>query len=307
MMTNNSTGGVISSMFNNNTTASPGGVADTSITPYGIFTTVIGILAVVLNGLLLIAMLRNTSTIFTSNGAYLVANVAIADLLTGLNSSLWGLQNAFRPPEALTDAMLSLYWTSIEASFLTIFVMSLERYIAIVFPFTAEVWLSKTRTIQSCVVVWIFSAVCGACITFSRFIASFCLMVVFEITILFTTFLYYKIFIKLGQRRGCLPSLQLTSARGTCRNAELQREYQLTTVVVALTFILIVTVLPYMVGGQIMILAGRLPPVTKYPKLQLFLHYYLPVELMNFVFNPIVYAWRLPKYRFALLQTLQFR
>ena len=49
-------------------------------TPYDILTTIIGAMALLLNGLLLIAMVRNASKIFTSNGAYLVANVTVADL-----------------------------------------------------------------------------------------------------------------------------------------------------------------------------------------------------------------------------------
>ena len=263
-------------------------------TPYDILTTIIGGMAVILNGLLLIAMIRNASKIFTSNGAYLVANVAIADLLTGLNSSLWGIKKLFLLSETVTNASFSLFWTSIEASFLTIFVMSLERYIAILHPFKANLWLSKTRTIQSCILIWIISGLCGIYMTFNKETARLVLALFFEITILVTCFLYYKIFIKLEERRKSLP-LQLSNING---NSELQREYQLTTVVAVLTIILIVTVLPYMIAGQI--------SVTIYDaNLRLFLHYYFPVELTNFLLNPIVYALRLPKYRSAILKTLR--
>lgn len=273
------------------------------VTPYEVFILVIGMLAVLLNGLLLIAMVRNASTIFTSNGAYLVANLAIADLLTGLNSSIWGFKNAFPFPRYLEIVVFSMFWTSIEASFLTISVMSLERYIAIVFPFTAEVLVSKARTIQSCVAVWILSGFCGVFMALNRAVVSFGLTLVFEITIFVTTILYYKIFLKLSQRKAHLAS-QLTSV-GSPGNPDLRREYQLTTVVVVLTLILVITVLPYMIAGQI-VLASRLFTSVRYPNLLVFLHYYLPVEIMNFALNPVVYAWRLQKYRYALLRTLQF-
>ena len=190
------------------------GIVGTSIASVNILMTVVGILAVVLNGLLLIAMLRYRSTIFTSKGAYLIANLAIADLLTGLNSSRWGLQIAFPLPQAVNKALLSIWWTSIEASFLTILVMSLERYIAIVFPLKAHVWLSKTRTIKSCVAVWFIAALCGASIALSPLIVKFCLTIVLEITILVTTFLYYKILSKLRQERVVLMSMQSTGDRG---------------------------------------------------------------------------------------------
>lgn len=264
-------------------------------TPYDILTTIIGGMAVILNGLLLIAMIRNASEIFTSNGAYLVANVAIADLLTGLNSSLWGIKNSFMLSKRLRIASFSIFWTSIEASFLTIFIMSLERYIAILHPFKANLWLSKTRTIQSCILTWILSGLCGLFMAFYTETAPLFFALFFEITILVTCFLYYKIFIKLAERRQCLP-LQLSSNHG---NSDLQREYQLTTVVAVLTMILIVTVLPYMIAGQISV-------ATKInPSLKLFIHYYFPVELTNFLLNPVVYALRLPKYRHAILKTLR--
>ena len=285
------------------------GIVGTNITSYDILTTVIGILAVVSNVLLLIAMVRYRSTILTSKGAYLIANLAIADLLTGLNSSLWGLQYAFQLPQALTKAIFSILWTTVQTSFLTILViMSLERYMAIVFPFKAQVWLSKTRTLKCCVAMWLISGMCGACMELSGEIVQFCFMVVFEITILVTTLLYYKIFMKLRQRRAFLASMQPIGARGRRSNVDLQRrEYKLTTVVVSLLVILIIRVLPYMVAGQIALVRYMFTVANHDTELGLFLCYYLPVELMNFVLNPIVYVWRLPNYRLALLRTLHCR
>ena len=266
-----------------------------SQTPYDILTTIIGVMALTLNGLLLIAMVRNTGKIFTTNGAYLVANVTVADLLTGLNSSLWGIKESFLLSEPIRTATHTIFWITVEASFLTIFVMSLERYIAILHPFKAGRWLSKSRTIQSCILTWIVSGLCGLCMIFYAEKTRLFLACVFEITILVTCFLYYKIFIKLAERRACLPS-QLNGNHG---NSDLQREYQLTTVVAVLTLILIVTVLPYTIAGQISILTSDNPRLTT------FLLYYLPIELSNFVLNPIVYALRLPKYRHAILKTLR--
>ncbi|XP_028406835.1 melanocortin receptor 3-like [Dendronephthya gigantea] len=240
-------------------------------------------------------MMLNASKIFTSNGAYLVANVAIADLLTGLNSSVWGMKRSFLLPRSGQNASFSILWTSIQASFLTIFIMSLERYIAIIYPFKANIFLSKTRTILGCIVAWVLSGVSGICMAYYKEKTQLFIALFFEITILVTCFLYCKIFIKLGERRDCLP-LQLSGNQG---NSDLKREYQLTTVVAALTVILIVTVLPYMIAGQISI------STKDNPHLKLFLHYFFPVELMNFVVNPIVYALRLPKYRLAIFQTLR--
>ena len=292
----NTTGGILNDTFP--------GTDGTSVKSYHILTTVIGILAVVSNGLLLIAMVRYRSTIFTCRGAYLIANLAIADLLTGLNSSLWGLRYAFRLPQALNQMLLLISWINIEASFITILVMSLERYIAIVFPFKAQVWLSKTRTTKCCVAAWFISVMCGACMGLSPLIVGFCLMIVFEITIVVTTFFYYKIVMKLRERRTILTSMHSNGARATRNNANFLREYKLTTVVVLLVVILIITVLPYIFAFQIFFVQHL---STLNLKLELFLVYYLPAGLINFVLNPIVYAWRLPNYRLALLRSLHCR
>ena len=306
MMTReNTTGGVVAAMLNN--TASLRGIDETSLTWLEILTTVIGILAVVLNGSLLIAMVRYRSTIFTSKGAYLVANMAMADLLTGLNSSLLNLKKSFQFSENLTKAMFSIISTIAISSFLTIFVMSLERCIAIGFPIKAKVWLSKTRTIKSCVAVWSIATLSCACTVVFGDIVSFCFSIVFEITILCTMFFYYQIAIKLKQRRTFLTSMQPTGDRGMRSNADLQRDCQMTTVVVTITLIFIITALLYMVAGNIL-LVRRLFTVANYDsQLQLFIQFYFPVQLINFVLNPIVYAWRLPNYRLALLRTLHCR
>ena len=79
------------------------------------------------------------------------------------------------------------------------------------------------------------------------------------------------------------------------------------TVVVAFTVITVFTGLPYLVATQIF-LARHLFTAAKYdPNLGLFLYYYILFQLMNFVVNPIVYAWRLPDYRLALSRTLHCR
>ena len=305
MTMENTTGGVIAAMLNN--TASRGGITETSLIWLDILWIGIGILVVVLNGTLLIAMVRYRSTIFTSKGAYLVANVAMADLLTGLNSSPWCLRYTFQYSECLAKAIFSIMYTSSISSFFTIFIMSLERYIAIMFPFKAQVWLSKARTIKSCVAVWFIAALLSALMFVFGDIVLFCLGIIYEITIVVTIFFYYKIAIKLRQRRTFLTSMQQPSARGTRANRDLQRDYQLMTAVVAITFIFIITALPYVAAGNIFFVRRLFTTDNYDAKLQLFIQFYLPVQLINLALNPIVYAWRLPNYRLALLRTLHCR
>ena len=275
MTIENTTGGMLNKTFP--------GIVGTNIKSYDVLMTVIGILGVVSNCLLLIAMVRYRCTIFTSKGAYLIANMAIADLLTGLNSSRWGFRITFQLPQALDKALFSICWTSVEVSFLTILIMSLERYIAIVFPIKAQVWLSKTRTIKSCVAVWLIAVLCGACIPLSLLIVHVCLTIIFEITMPVIAFFYYKNIMKLRERRTILTSMQSTATRATRCNADLPRdngdlprEHKVTTVVVILVVILIITVLPYILATQISSVRRLFRVAKDDPKLQLFISYYFP-------------------------------
>ena len=86
---------------------------------------------------------------------------------------------------------------------------------------------------------------------------------------------------------------------------DLQREFRLTYVVVLLTVVEMITVLPYMIGVQIYISYKLSPLDPDKSNIRSFVLYYLPFELSNFALNPIVYAWRLPKYRQALLHTFK--
>ena len=142
---------------------------------------------------------------------------------------------------------------------------------------------------------------------FFKEIASFCVAIVFEIAIIVTMFFYYKIANKLRQWRTFLMSMQPPGTQGTRDNADRQPDYQLMTVVVSTTFILIITVLPYVVARHILHVRRLFTAAHDDPRLQLFFDYYWPVQLTNFVLNPIVYAWRLPNYRLALLRALQCR
>ena len=80
-----------------------------------------------------------------------------------------------------------------------------------------------------------------------------------------------------------------------------QRQQRLTGVLLLLVAVLVVTVVPH--HTVMAVLAGyricsdlRLVPNG----FRDFWHYYYPVELLNFVVNPVIYAWRLQDYRQSL-------
>ena len=90
-----------------------------TITPNNLLVVLTGILAISLNGLLLIAMLRKKATIFTSNGSYLVANLAVADLLTGVSALRYGIANGRVISKFVNGIFLSLFWPVSKHRFLS--------------------------------------------------------------------------------------------------------------------------------------------------------------------------------------------
>lgn len=279
-------------------------------------TLVIGIFSVLFNGLLLVVMTVNSRQIFASLGSYFIANLAIADFITGLNSIGFWIEGFHPFSPDVKNALLCVFWVTVQVSFYTIFVMSTERLVAIVFPFRAALLMSKKKTVFYCGLVWFVAVLCASLMYVNTTRLHFALTVVFEIVISIIVIEYVFVFRQLralwqhskkrvvytDQKNGaaCPPAKQTT---------DVQREYQVTVVVVTLAVILVVTVFPYMIATQILLACTEFSSSCAIDQATLhsFMWYYFPIELLNFALNPVVYAWRLPKYRKAFLLTFCLR
>lgn len=275
------------------------------------FTLAIGIISVLFNGVLLFVMTVNSRQIFASLGSYFIANLAVADFITGVNSICWGI-NGFRPfnPD-IKKAFLFTFWVTVQVSFFTIFVMSTERLIAIVFPFRAALLMSRKKTLFYCGAVWFVAIVCAGLMNVKEQPVWFVLTVIFEIVIMIIVIEYVFVFRQLralwrhSKKRVVYTHEHQAICSPDKRTSDLQREYQATIVVVTLAVILILTVFPYMVLTQIILGCRLFHHSCKVEEaLNSFMWYYFPIELLNFALNPVVYAWRLPKYRKAFQRTL---
>lgn len=275
----------------------------------------VGIASFVFNGALLIAMTFNSRQVFASLGSYFIYNLAIADFVTGVNSIVWGISYLV-PPEAFSIeakmALLTIFWITVQVAFFTIFVMSTERLVAIVFPFKAALLMSKKKSTVYCIAVWIVAVVCGGLINWKVYHIQFFLTIVFELVIVCIVVEYILVFRQLrvlwqsSKTRAVYNGHNNNDAESTKnkKTTDLQREYEVTIVVVTLAVILVVTVFPYMIACQIILSYNLFDTPLPYDHpVEKFYLYYFPIELLNFVVDPIVYGWRLPKYRKAFLDT----
>ena len=267
------------------------------------FVVALGALSFLMNAVNLATLwCNNCEQIFRRSMCYMVACLAIADLLTGANSVLWGIRNVtgFYPENIL----FTIYWTTVEVSFLTILAMALDRFIAVTCPTQSESIVSPQRTLIGCSFIWILSTVVGILILYHLEEGKFVFCALFELNIVGVTVLYILMYRKARVISKLAHSGEMRD-KHMIRKATL--ESRLYAVVLVLVGVLVVTVLPYILALHIEL--GYMitsPESERNSALDAFLTYYLPVELLNFLVNPIVYAWRLPKYRKALWRTFTF-
>ena len=137
---------------------------------------IFGILAIVLNGVLLASMYKERKKIFVTRISSLVSNLAFADCLNGLFLII--LSQPIKEIEYKSDARLlielPLMWIAFCASILTIIVMAAERVIIVTLPMEWSTLLTIPRTLLCILAVsWLLSIGCGVAIHYRRYYVQF--------------------------------------------------------------------------------------------------------------------------------------
>ena len=252
----------------------------------------IGGLSLLTNGILLLILYLDPLKKFRTTTSYLIISLTISDFLTGGVACA----STFKIPLVIP----SLLWGTFLISSLTIFFMSCERLVVVVYPFKAKRLITKRRIRVFIAASWLVSSVLGGLMRglpqpqndylqltlFSTILILVLLMVVMYFAIIWHTKHKPKFSLELKCNRA------VTIA---------QREQRLRAVILLLVAVLIVTVVPYLTvmaafAGYRIFSDLRLVPNG----FRDFWHYYFPVGLLNFVVNPVIYAWRLQDYRQSL-------
>ena len=289
----------------NNTTQSPDAAR--------IVVIFVGALGVIFNSATLLVLVTNFTKIFSNVEAILVTNLAVADLLTSFAAMLWGCWPFMDLPRtAAAKALLCAIWMSIASSFLTLSCMAFERLLVVSYPLKAKRIFTKTKTYACCALVWFVSVLTGSMITVNQYIVFFVMTILFELSLAATFVCYVIIYRTVKKLR---EGSHRRAARYTANNANLsleveenesvlhrrvsvRQESRLTNMIFMLVVVLSLTVFPYMVFLQINVIYGLFCPqcAGRAGMLQV-MHKVFPLELLNFVVNPLVYTWWLPKFR----------
>ena len=291
-------------------------ILDYEITGDRIAVSIIGIIGIFLNTATFIVMLDNFTKIFSKMEACFMANLCVADLGTNINAFLWAVFPFSHYPQAFILTLHCLMWTTISASFLTLLFLAVERLLLVVKPIKVRnMQLNRSFACACCAVIWLISIVAGSMITVDAMIVQCAIVVIFEISLIATIGCYVYIYFtvtKLNFRRTARNSTKNMNFKleGEENEPALQhrvavrQEARLTKLVFVLILILIITVLPYMLLLQVTLARSVSCPSCEWPpSMILALDVLFPIEMLNFVINPAVYAWRLPKFRQASKRT----
>ena len=274
---------------------------------------IFGILAIVLNGVLLASMYKERKKIFVTRISYLVANLAVADGLNGL------LLIVLVQPIKMwlrTDTQilitLPIVWTTFCASFFTLFLMAAERLVVVKLPMVWSTLLTIPRTIICIFCVWLLSAGAGVAVHYNPFYAQFviCLLVEFSSLSFIAIHIYILWLLQQREKNRKITkqdASQNTPCLATSRNENIAHR-KVTIVVTILLSVLILTCVPHFVCLQ-MFAVNHTFDKTLASKVNLHvydrvLHYTDAFTYVSFLSNPIIYAWRLRMYRKAFYSLL---
>lgn len=269
---------------------------------------IIGIFGVITNGTLLFVMIKDPLKCFRRPSMYFVLSLAFSDLSTGMASCLFAVQDRVMS-ELFNKVLVSVIWASVVNSFITILSMAIERFIVVRYPIKAKSIITARRISIAITVTWVVSIASGSGVSFpppyNEYIQFGCLLECF-IIILVMFGIYLRILVLLKKSAKMFRGGQFTrhrhrsSEQGKKRN-DTAYQRSLNMVVFYLALVLIITVLPHLILGQIYLGYKFFYPTLSRPESLEYAPYIsFPVELLNFVLNPVIYAYRLPQFRASL-------
>ena len=248
----------------------------------------IGALSLLTNGILLLILYLDPLKKFRTTTTNLIISLTISDFLTGGIACAYAFGN---PP-----VIMGIFWATISSTVFTIFFMSCQRLVVVVYPFKARHLITKRRIRVFIAGNWLVSSVlgglmCGLPLPQQDYLE----LAMFSTTLIFVLLMvvvYFAIIWHTKHKPKFSPESKCN--RGV---TIAQRQQRLTGVLLLLVAVLVVTVVPH--HTVMAVLAGyricsdlRLVP-NGFIVLS---NYYLPVVLLNFVVNPIIYAWHLQDY-----------
>ena len=282
----------------------------------GIANLLVGIIAVAGNFLLCVTIYKDPYRRLRNTGSYLVVNLAVADLLTGLITE--PLYAAFEISNFMGTELGILYvigettaYVFVNASILSILSLALDRFIAVKHPLSHGQKMDRRRIVTIIVLVWTYSLL----FSMLRFMGvPQDIFYWLDLHINYTLFggiligLYVSIYCTIKYQ--LVQSLRTQGYNSKTRRqpvhneieAKMKAERKMTKTVSLLVLAAIICMLPLYIMLHVELLCE---PCMAKKAVETISKLSEPILFLNSGLNPFLYAWTIPKYRQALKKMLR--
>lgn len=269
----------------------------------GIFCVALSIITVLFNGILCLALYKDPLKCFRTANSFLLINLSISDFLTGCIVEVlysWYFIAAFRHREILSlyEAAATGSFITVNVSTCTIVLLSIDRFIAVCKPLRYKTLMTRNRTIVCIICSWVY------CIAFS---------IIPHVGV--PTWLYYLIDAHLHITVPLIfLAFTFVKIQNTFKNNSLNNDFPhnmrykqeklLVTTIFMILVIATICLLPYYITVHIDFYCEYWTSCPSSTTYDWFGWLAEPVEFINSCINPILNAYRLPKYKRSIKVTL---
>ena len=270
--------------------------------PYFVLTVLCAV-SFILNGTFLIVICKNWTHSKRRRITYYVTSLAISDFLVGANGFCQCI--IILATGKITSRLSSVFWIiesmAVLTSLLAVCLMAIERLLCTKKPLTWNRILSLKRILRIMVGNWVLALPPVILLHFYTLKMTIILSVLLCIPIFVTAFVYINLYVKISKSSDVHDGTQQSSSIGE-RQKKLTQQ-KVANLVLILTLVLVITIAPTllaMVSRESCILLnckfiGTMTTIVTYSRI---------LAILNFIVNPILYAWRINLYRQAFWKML---
>lgn len=268
-----------------------------------------GVTGIITNSLLILVVLIDPlKRLRAAKSTVIILSLSLADLLT--SGAALCLSVPIQLSDRATVTSSIFLWFGFCASLLNLFVFTYERFIVTLYPLKAKLIISYRRTAFACLTSWIVGAAIatpGHLIeeVLTRYMIEIVKIVFLEFLVVVMVVLNIRIILSIRKHASQMNGeLQYNKAKS---NKTLR---DVNAVLSTLIILFIITTMPYLITQQVwhLLMWCKMSSFKCLPsersttfKLGAFPALFLPLGMINFLVNPILYAWRLDSYRASAL------
>ena len=278
---------------------------------------VVGILSILTNGTLLVVTVLDPLKKFKRSSIYFITSLSVSDFLTAIISCIFAFKAKVSLDPIFQEAIGASIWASVQNSFITVLLLAVERLFVVKEPLRARRIITRRRTVVAIAITWIASVLSGGATGISyehKSHVQFALLIEFMLIVLAMILIYLRILVLLKRSDYLFEGKRVSGGNASCcqmrtTRASVRSQHNLNLVVFIMAVILISTVVPHLIIGLVYHGFRLFCPNTcaLTPALNIAAHVSFPIEMLHFVLNPVVYAWRLREYRQSLRYCLSRR